>query len=332
MKGLVCPWMLAAAVATLLPVRVLADVLCQKKSGAVFVRATCKRHEKTVPLETLSPAFGTTDGGHTLTLKNLTAIQFTGASVCAGSDFPGSKIGTSHACTADGDCRDICTTGADALLGHACTKAADCNSAGAADGHCTFSGSCVTPSFTLEGTDWTFSGMNVHVVNGGGDQFSSQANGVGNLIVGYNRSRMSPTNPDDRSGSHNLVLGDANNYTGVGSFVGGGANSVQNGSLVFSEGSTGFDTGIVLGGVNNSAGSGLSGEGPVAIGGQNNTVTDESAVAVGGESNSISGLSAMCIDCVVTGGKHLSQTSGSQFSDSGHWFGGGSQTAAFHWP
>jgi hypothetical protein len=43
-------------------------------------------------------------------------------------------------------------------------------------------------------------------------------NGLGNVIIGYNEPRGGG---DNRSGSHNLVVGSRNNYASYGGFVGG---------------------------------------------------------------------------------------------------------------
>jgi len=65
--------------------------------------------------------------------------------------------------------------------------------------------------------DITFSGVNVHVVNGTGTT-DGTVNGLGNLIVGYNETRGSG---DDRSGSHNIVVGSEHNYSSYGGLVAG---------------------------------------------------------------------------------------------------------------
>ena len=62
----------------------------------------------------------------------------------------------------------------------------------------------------------TFSNMNVQVVNGSG-YTSGTTTGTGNLIIGYNELRGSE---DVRIGSHMLVLGDTNNYSGFGGVQG----------------------------------------------------------------------------------------------------------------
>ena len=52
-----------------------------------------------------------------------------------------------------------------------------------------------------------FSGVNVQVVNGTG--LTESANGQGNLVLGYNSPGLAST---DRIGSHNLIIGDEQNY------------------------------------------------------------------------------------------------------------------------
>jgi hypothetical protein len=67
-----------------------------------------------------------------------------------------------------------------------------------------------------------FSGVNVRVVNGTGKTGQSP-NGLGNLTIGYNRA---PTDREaNRTGSHNLVVGDQNNYSSWGSLITGTRNT-----------------------------------------------------------------------------------------------------------
>jgi hypothetical protein len=77
-------------------------------------------------------------------------------------------------------------------------------------------------------------GMNVQVVNGAGPNVDV-ANGVGNLIVGYDTDRNPAwgSGESDKSGSHYLVVGNAHNYTGPGGVVAGFFNTASgNGSSV----------------------------------------------------------------------------------------------------
>ena len=49
--------------------------------------------------------------------------------------------------------------------------------------------------------------------------------GLGNLIIGYNA--IGNNNGDTRTGSHNLVLGDHNNYSSYGGLVAGEDNIIS---------------------------------------------------------------------------------------------------------
>src|SRR5262245_41901475 len=62
---------------------------------------------------------------------------------------------------------------------------------------------------TTNGTEMTISGANLHIINGMGK--TGTKNGTGNLIIGYAELRNDGT--DDRTGSHNLMMGKLNNYS-----------------------------------------------------------------------------------------------------------------------
>jgi len=99
------------------------------------------------------------------------------------------------------------------------------------------------PEIGVIGPNIVFSGANIHIVSGSGatnDNFS--ATGLGNLIIGYNEDPqfyfdespgddlpLSPLNPGDRGGSHNLVIGAANRFTRAtfGGVVVGTANTID---------------------------------------------------------------------------------------------------------
>ena len=70
---------------------------------------------------------------------------------------------------------------------------------------------------SVSGNDITISGANLHVNNGTGSTDGS-VNGLGNLVIGYNELRGAG---DDRSGSHNVVVGSRNNFSSYGGLVGG---------------------------------------------------------------------------------------------------------------
>ena len=66
-----------------------------------------------------------------------------------------------------------------------------------------------------------FTGVNVQVTNG---VAQTTVNGTGNLIVGFNELRGTG---DDRSGSHNLVVGNQQNYASYGGLVAGFSNAIS---------------------------------------------------------------------------------------------------------
>jgi hypothetical protein len=81
----------------------------------------------------------------------------------------------------------------------------------------------------------TFTGCNLYIQNGLGatngepnhpdDLDSPVVNGLGNLIIGYNVGGHN--NGDVRTGSHNLILGDQNNYSSFGGIVAGSSNAIS---------------------------------------------------------------------------------------------------------
>ena len=127
---------------------------------------------------------------------------------------------------------------------------------------------------TRAGSDITFSGVNVHIVNGTGTT-DGAVNGLGNLVVGYNELRGFA---DDRTGSHNMVVGMGLNYSSYGGLVVGLDNTISGayssvsggryneasgdyssvaggGSDDFGKGNVAFaDYSAILGGINNLAG------------------------------------------------------------------------------
>src|SRR5262249_49764523 len=108
----------------------------------------------------------------------------------------------------------------------------------------------VTRTDDQMGSTLLFTGMNLQVVNGSGS--TNTPNGLGNVIIGYNRPRNGVT---DRRGSHDLVIGDSHVYAGTSGVVVGrwndlrGANSFVSGEL---NGVSGGDS-FVAGGQENGA-------------------------------------------------------------------------------
>ena len=131
-----------------------------------------------------------------------------------------------------------------------------------------------------------FSAMNVQIVNGEGD--TAAANGLGNLIVGYNADVSEVDGPDDRLGSHNLVVGDEHTYAGFGGAVFGFNNAVSNGWSVVSGGAGSIAAGLsssVSGGQSNVA----AGDYSSVSGGSTNTAAEALASVSGGANNIAAG-------------------------------------------
>jgi hypothetical protein len=134
------------------------------------------------------------------------------------------------------------------------------------------------------GNDIVISGANLNIVNGTGS--TQTANGRGNLILGYNEARGGAL--DQRTGSHNLVLGQQNNYTSFAGIIGGYQNTIsgpfahvltglQNGAL-------GFYTCVASGRGNNATGNYAA-----ILGGDFNVASGTRSTVSGGASNTASG-------------------------------------------
>ncbi len=107
----------------------------------------------------------------------------------------------------------------------------------------------------------SISGVNVQLVNSIGS--TETANGVGNLIVGYQKPRPEANN---RTGSHNIIVGDQHDYSSHGGLVAGLMNTI---SGPFSS---------VSGGYHNTA----SGDGSSVSGGQGRSSTGQCHWRAGG--------------------------------------------------
>lgn len=134
---------------------------------------------------------------------------------------------------------------------------------------------------TREGNDITFSGVNVHIVNGIGTT-SPNVNGLGNLIVGYNEMRYDGS--DNRSGSHNIVVGELNNFSSYGGFISGYENTISNRYATVNGGTRNIAAGDysnVSGGLSNKA----SGNYSSVTGGRGNSANGQFSSVSGGSSN-----------------------------------------------
>lgn len=110
-------------------------------------------------------------------------------------------------------------------------------------------------------------GANVFIRNGLGATVNNGANGLCNLIVGYNEGRGQGTaNPDVRTGSHNLIVGVGANFSRNGAII-TGINNTSTGHFA-----------SVYGGTGNLA----NGTYSVVVGGYNNQTTGGWATILGG--------------------------------------------------
>lgn len=141
-----------------------------------------------------------------------------------------------------------------------------------------------------------FSAANVYVQSGSGTTHGT-TNGLGNLIVGYDED-----NGDDKTGSHNLIVGRYHTYSSYGGIVGGRDNAV-----------TGSEASVLagLGGVASGNGSAIisgvygesSGDYSAVVAGFDSMASGTYAAAIGGaEADAAFGSS------VVLGGYGVSTT------------------------
>ena len=147
--------------------------------------------------------------------------------------------------------------------------------------------------FSRVGNNVLITGANLYLRSGSGST-DGAVNGLGNLIVGYNELREDGT--DDRSGSHNLVVGRKQNFGSYGGLVAGELNTLGAAYASVSGGgsntASGFRASISGGFGNNAIGSNAS-----VSGGRDNIASGETSSISGGEVNVASARSAS-----VTGG------------------------------
>ncbi|MCP4137891.1 MAG: hypothetical protein GY754_43415 [bacterium] len=138
---------------------------------------------------------------------------------------------------------------------------------------------------TRTGDTIIFSGVNVQIVNGTGST-GGEVNGLGNLVIGYNEAR---THGNDRTGSHNLGVGQYNNFLSYGGIAAGYYNSISGWFSSVSGGSYNSASGnfsSVSGGSYNIANAHSSG----VSGGMNNTASGMHSSVSGGSRNSAANL------------------------------------------
>jgi hypothetical protein len=129
-------------------------------------------------------------------------------------------------------------------------------------------------------------GANLRLVNG--LRGTATANGLGNLLVGYNEPRQGG---NVETGSHNLVVGLGHNFSSFGGLVVGRQNEI---SGAFATVSGGFDnmasgaSAAISGGIFNRA----SGESATVSGGFDNTASANATSVSGGRGNTARGEGA----------------------------------------
>jgi hypothetical protein len=170
----------------------------------------------------------------------------------------------------------------------------------------------------LPGPNVVFTGANVWIQSGSGATDDNAGgdplllSGLGNLIVGYNASR-NPREPDLRSGSHNLIVGDQNDFTSWGGVVFGSRNSVK-GEYAVVSGGGGNEARASRSSVTGGGGNVVAGRSASITGGAGNWVSGDNASVSGGQGNYATGTGSS-----VSGGRY-NQASGTQASVCGGLF------------
>ncbi|MDC7690485.1 hypothetical protein [Vogesella indigofera] len=135
-----------------------------------------------------------------------------------------------------------------------------------------------------------FRGCNVVIQNGKGSTITQ--NGLGNLIIGYNEDDTYENvhdGPNDRSGSHNLIVGPEHTYASFGGLVAGYGNFSRAPFSSILGGNKNNTTGMastVAGGGSNTASSDYAAVG----GGYYNQAGGNYSVISGGANNKASGV------------------------------------------
>ncbi len=135
-------------------------------------------------------------------------------------------------------------------------------------------------------------GANLHVESGSGatDDHGYPV-GKGNLIVGY----ATLTNGLPRTGSHNVILGDASGWAATGSLiVGWGDYSGGNSNVIFGSANYVLSYGsTILGGVNQY--SPYPADSSTIVGGNGNVTSGGSSVVLGGKGNVANGFQSVIV-------------------------------------
>ena len=187
--------------------------------------------------------------------------------------------------------------------------AADTQPRGMAERMATLENKLSAMTFDGAANEVVITGANLRIVNGLGS--TETTNGTGNLIVGYNEQRgPNPLGADNRTGSHNVVVGTRHNFSSFGGLVVGFTNEISGPFASVSGGADNIasgDNSSVCGGLENTASGAVSS----VSGGFLNTASGIDSSVSGGFSNTASGGSAS-----VCGG-FLNTASGGTASVSG---------------
>jgi hypothetical protein len=178
--------------------------------------------------------------------------------------------------------------------------AADTQPGGMADRMAAVENKLRAMTFDDAANEVVITGANLRIVNGLGT--TDTTNRLGNLIVGYNEERGGQ---DNRTGSHNVVVGRGNNFSSFGGVVVGQFNEISGQFASVSGGTNNTASGnssSVSGGFGNTASGDPSIPSLIAStsvsGGTNNTATGlRSASVSGGTLNTANG-----IDASISGG------------------------------
>jgi hypothetical protein len=152
-------------------------------------------------------------------------------------------------------------------------RAADPQSGPIADQLAALRGLLTVVRFDAAADEVVITGANLRIVNGLGA--TQTTNGLGNLIVGYNEPPTFPARPVAvRTGSHNVVVGQGNNFSSFGGLVVGFANEISGAFAVVSGGQFNTASGLTTA-VSGGSGNRASGDRAVVSGGANRTALGE---------------------------------------------------------
>jgi hypothetical protein len=147
--------------------------------------------------------------------------------------------------------------------------------------------------FSRSGNEVFIVGANLNIRSGAAST-AATVNGLGNLVVGYNEARSAGSN---KTGSHNIVVGEQNNYSSYGGLVAGINNTVSG------------EYASVSGGASNTASGGFS-----SISGGNGNTADAASSSVSGGIHNYSGGSFSSVS-----GGYYNTANGHYSSVSGGW-------------